>query len=472
MRIGEMRKTKSVRKDTDASIPSFCGRKLLNTIKGTHRRAVSVDADGSRFTGPLHTGGTIMLPPLRMPRRLEIISKPKESVPAFDPRKVTRHENPECDRKFSRACMPESEIVRSSGNSNPFPAHRLADIETELLILARAERTPAEPYPNKCVRPPMSFIPSVYHGEAVCDGKRLLIADGDEPIREEKFFPRLRESERVKTTISAEDEKYCRRLRESAYVKPAEQEQPYSATTAIENGDFEKLYWLSKHKNRKVRYASYGNKIRSAMAIDSAKRNNFLRCVACLTNAISEDDFLLCDHCCLGHNFAARTVGSPSSVFETPDSGKDGLTVLEEEELRDWSKDESKRRKARNKNQNTAEPTANVEPLQEIELAWILGSKYQGFTIKGSRAYRKAQRAAAQLAGRFIFGHPFKEIAAAVPSLSEKAAENFCKRAREDYFRIYVRRPMPAEARTALHDGLFLRLYPVAETRGYLTRAA
>jgi len=115
--------------------------------------------------------------------------------------------------------------------------------------------------------------------------------------------------------------------------------------------------------------------------------------------------------------------------------------------------------------------TNNNRPLDETELAWILAAKYKGFMVKGTKAYKKARRAAAQLAGHYVLGKSFAEIAKIVDG-KENSVNRFCTRSRKEYADNMVRGPMPEGVRTALAKGLLRELYPPAVTTGYLVRSA
>ncbi len=217
-----------------------------------------------------------------------------------------------------------------------------------------------------------------------------------------------------------------------------------------------------------------------------------LRCVACGERDIDADGFLLCFYCnthgtenYLGSkqhlDFGMETLRASlrkDSGFQDDEQATAVFhyplldTPLREEQITESREKARKIAWKKNFNRTEEEQLAKAmievaaRPLDETELAWILSVKCEGWTIRNSqRAWKKAQRVAAQLVGHYIFGKSFGEVAKIVGK-EEEAVRKVCVRHRREYFNKLVRQPMPEEARTALASGMLRELYPPAVTTG------
>jgi hypothetical protein len=233
---------------------------------------------------------------------------------------------------------------------------------------------------------------------------------------------------------------------------------------------------------RKARRGHY-NDGKTLLTLSAPSTADVLRCIGCDgMNAIDPDGFALCFYC--DSSDLARhgvTKHIDGNVVKNKDKGfqGDGEDLLEEEmdvpytdETRPASKAVSDE-----KSEEVDEPHQAQEdrpedrPLEEIELAWILAAKYSGFTVRNSKAYKKARLAAIQLAGHYVLGKSYAEIGRVVGK-SENAVDRFCSRARKEYRERMVRGPIPEEVHAAHASQMLREFYPPAEGQGYQMRAA
>ena len=149
----------------------------------------------------------------------------------------------------------------------------------------------AEPYPKKCVRPSIPFMPSSCAGSLKFDGRSLrgLCAKTNE---NQICRPRLYTSLRG---------------------------DGYTATRALRKGDFQNLYWITTQPEKLGKYREYANAIRAGVASDFPKASRHLRCTECSSSPIGEGEFLLCSECALGSDYATK-MPVPSAIrFEPED---------------------------------------------------------------------------------------------------------------------------------------------------------
>jgi hypothetical protein len=215
------------------------------------------------------------------------------------------------------------------------------------------------------------------------------------------------------------------------------------------------LETISRKERRKQR-RTCDNDAKTMVTL-SAVSNSEFRCVGCGEREIDEDNFLLC--------FSCSSNDAQNYGIATPRNGE-----FKDRKNNGFHDDEQASAAFQYPMLDTPLTDA-ARALEETELAWILSTKCEGWTIRNSDAYKKAQRVAAQLAGHYVLGKPFGEVARIVGK-EKKAVNKFCVRSREEYFKKLVRNPMPEEVRTALSSGMLRELYPPAVTTGYLVRSA
>jgi hypothetical protein len=309
--------------------------------------------------------------------------------------------------------------------TNPFTSYgplQLNACHQALLAYAETvkEKLLPEPYPQKHVRPLMAFVSSeiTFHGTFLPASRVIRVNSGP---HSGKAFTQL--------------------------------DRPTHWLLVLDK--------VSRKTRRKERRA-HENEAKSLIT-SSAVSNSELRCIGCGESEIDADGFVLCFYCnsCGMGNF----LGSRQHL----DFGKETrrASVRKNSGFQD-----DEQASAAFQFPLLDKPHSDADrPLDEIELAWILAAKYEGFTVRGTKAHKKARRAAAQLAGHYVLGKSFAEIAKVVDG-KENSVNRFCKRSRKTYAEEMVRGPMPEEVRTALASGMLRELYPPAVTTGYLVRSA
>lgn len=333
----------------------------------------------------------------------------------------------------SAVSRPEPMRVNSSRIPSPTQLSEMHDA-----LLAYAEHVPrptlSEP-PNMCVRPRMTFQPTEiqFDGTFLPTSRRVRVDSG--PYAGKSFLPRIK-----------------------AIGPPA--------------GCMLFVGKEEPQKGQSTRWRAKANrKMQKLLAQDGPC------CVCCMEDL--RDGFLLCPDCetaptvvheCLGEPLEFNEYHLPRNAkrFRVSKNRKDNGF----QDAANYKKNPSLL--SDNRYVSPSEPyTDGGRPLLEHELSWILAVKYPGFTRPGSLEYKKAQRAAAQLAGHFIFKRTFAEITRTVPMTTEESVRKLCLRAREDYWAKYVRSGrMPVEAVAAMTTGMLRRLYPPSLTDGHFCHSA
>ena len=346
---------------------------------------------------------------------------------------------------------------RNINNRFPSPA-RLSEIHDNMLAFAehvQREWLVPEPYPNKCQRPSIPFIASEYKFEGTIENSSLQVTAGHHSVKDMTF-----KKKRGRWIAALEGTERPLSERPSWYEIPGNMDATQKRT--------------------------WNDKVKEALRGEFAHKRK-LRCVSCRRAEIGDHDFVLCELCVIDlqasvlHWFDVKT-DSESNVILDVDSGfaPDSADPNFSEDLANPARDVDRwvhATTAKTKPRPTGaffddqQPYSDEDrPLSEYELAVILATKYSGFTKKGSPAYRKAQKMAAQLVGRYLCGHSYPDLVQAIPRTTEKSITRACDRARRDYQQKLWRQPMPDEARDVLRTEFLRCLYPRFAMCGYQTR--
>jgi hypothetical protein len=286
------------------------------------------------------------------------------------------------------------------------------------------ERFLPEPYPNRCVRPHMAFVPT-----------------------EIKFTVKLPQHRAKVQPILVASGKHIGK--------------EFVPVRGMRSGV---LFWLLEDETPKTRTQN------KSLMLETIGRDGALRCASCGLQPIADDCFILCWTC--DHRDMVNA-GNAKTHFDF--SANKNTRKTPRRKAMTPKQAGSKNRKDQGFQDDEESLPVYTSPsatkLSEVEFACILAEKYPGFTAKDSPAYRKAQRAAAQLSARFIFKRPASEVAAIVGG-NTKAVTKFCRRAREEYADHLAHQPLPEEVRVCMASGMLRELFPPNETQGCLVRSS
>lgn len=252
-----------------------------------------------------------------------------------------------------------------------------------------------------------------------------------------------------------------------------------------------RVHWLTKTLSdmteKEHEESDWVQRAEAAITLGSYKHDGTLRCIICRKNPL--DGFLTCSSCDADNGFSVEMPGEKDfEILHDTTKGKvrtgkgqaffdgEGFSYTETDTV-DFNHDRSG-----NGFQDDAQHESFLEnkswkgqvagsarpiPLEEEKFCWILAAKFSGFTVKGSRAWFKAQRAAAQIAGRFILGYSCGQVSAMIPDTTSEGVKQFTGRVtKKGYWKSIASKPAPKEWTTALMSGLLRPLYPRWVTTG------
>jgi hypothetical protein len=257
-----------------------------------------------------------------------------------------------------------------------------------------------------------------------------------------------------------------------------------------------RVYWLSGNLSAMAgtehEKGDWVQRAKAAIAFESFKHDGTLRCIICRKNPL--DGFLTCADCDVENGFSG-TMPSANDFEILRDTttgvvrtGKgqasftDGGFECSETESIDFAQnrmdhgfqDDGQHEKFLENKSWKGQVAGADEPIpfEEEKFCWILAVKFTGFTVQGSRAWFRAQRAAAQIAGRYILGYSSAKVSAMVPNTTPESVAKFTGRIAEDgYWESIACKPAPKDLAAALQLGLLRALYPQHLTTGELVES-